>query len=237
MAEKVAKTDIKSFFNSEQIKFGAMFAELIGVFVLTAAALATSSVQSGFNVLIAGLAYLIMWLVVSPLSGAHLNPAVTIGLLSAKQIAPIKAFGYVIAQLLGAMLALIVIMQFFNANPDAVAAGIKVYEIPALKDLSWLPVMAELTGAVIFGFGIGSVVLGKKQGFDAAFTAGGSLLLALAIGSLGTVTLINPALAIGVDGFSSWAAVLVYAVMPIIGVTAGIWIFKALQWEVKKGKA
>jgi len=236
MAAKVTQTNIKNFFNSDQIKLGAMFAELFGVFVITAVAVGTSSSQSGFNMLIAAVAYLVMWLAVNRLSGAHLNPGVTIGLLTLKKISPLKAGGYLIAQLLGAMLALVVLVQLFNANTSFSIAGINVFEIPAFKNQPWLPIFGELIGALIFGFGVGSVILGKKEGFEAAFTAGGALLLGFAAGSLGGIALLNPALALGAGAFSTMWAFWVYAIAPVVGIVGGIWIYKALQWEIEKGK-
>lgn len=232
MATKVAKSDFKKMFEAEDIRFGALFAELIGVFILTSTVLAASS-NNTVNALIAVLAYLIMWLVINQLSGAHMNPAITLGLLSVKQITPIKAVGYIIAQLIGAMLAIVVITQLMVSNP---ALGGQVFEITKLADSSWLPVLGELLGALIFGFAIGSVVLGKKQGFEAAFTAAGGLLLGLLLASMGSSSILNPAVAIGVNAFTSGWSFVVYALAPIVGVMLGIWGYKALQWEVAKGK-
>src|SRR5687767_13364335 len=116
MATKVAKSYFKKMFETEDIKLGALFAELIGVFVLTCTILAASS-NNTVNALIAVLTFLIMWLVINQLSGSHMNPAITIGLLSARQITPIKAIGYIIAQIIGAMLAIVVITQFMASNP------------------------------------------------------------------------------------------------------------------------
>ncbi|HSE29487.1 MAG TPA: aquaporin [Candidatus Saccharimonadales bacterium] len=234
MAVKVAKTDFKKILNSEDIRLGAMFAELIGTFVLTCTILVTST-DGTVNTLIAVLAYLIMWLVISQLSGSHMNPAVTLGLLSVKQITPVKAMGYIIAQVIGAILALIIVMQFLAANP--LAAGVTPFEITGLTDQSWLPVLSQFMGALVFGFGIGSVFLGKKQGFDAAFTAGGSFLIGLLIASIGSAAILNPAVAIGVNAFTNNWSTLVYAVAPLIGIAIGIWGYKALLWEVTSTKA
>lgn len=231
MATK-AVSDLTKVINSDDIKLGAMFAELIGVFVLTGAVLATSG-----NAIIASLTFIIMFLVLTQLSGAHLNPAVTIGLLTAKQISVVKAVTYLIAQALGAMLAFVVITQFMGANSAASSYAAPIFEIPALATTSWLPVWAEVIGALIFGFGVGSVFIGKKQGFDAAFTVGGALMLGLVIPTaLGANTVLNPAVAIGASAYSSAWAFLVYLVAPIVGVTLGVLTYKVLLWEIQKGK-
>ncbi len=49
-------------------------------------------------------------------SGAHLNPAVTIGLVLAGKFAVGKALGYVIAQILGAMVGAVVIYCFYREH-------------------------------------------------------------------------------------------------------------------------
>lgn len=50
-----------------------------------------------------GLAIATLAQCIGPVSGAHLNPAVTLGLLSSCQMSVVRAFFYVIAQMLGAV--------------------------------------------------------------------------------------------------------------------------------------
>jgi glycerol uptake facilitator protein len=47
-------------------------------------------------------------------SGAHLNPAVTVGLVLAGKFGASKVFGYIVAQMLGAMLGAVVIYYFYR---------------------------------------------------------------------------------------------------------------------------
>jgi aquaporin Z len=42
---------------------------------------------------------------IGPISGCHINPAVTVGLLLTKKIDPKFAAGYIAAQIVGAILA------------------------------------------------------------------------------------------------------------------------------------
>ena len=56
-----------------------------------------------------GLAIAVMVSVTAPISGGHLNPAVTIGLFFAKKIDALNSIGYVIAQCLGSIVAAIMI--------------------------------------------------------------------------------------------------------------------------------
>ncbi len=91
----------------------ALIAELIGTFTLifigvgAIAANALSGGSSGLTgiALAHGLTIAVMVTATGAISGGHLNPAVTIGLLCAKKIDLTNAIGYVIAQCLGAVLA------------------------------------------------------------------------------------------------------------------------------------
>ena len=49
-------------------------------------------------------------------SGAHLNPALTLGLVAAGKFAATKAIGFIIAQMLGAMLGASIVFAFYRAH-------------------------------------------------------------------------------------------------------------------------
>lgn len=105
-------------------------AELIGTFALVlfgcgAAAIAghtTDGALSGLGLLgIAfafGLAQLIMCYAIGGISGSHINPAVTIGMLVAGKIKLGDAIAYIIAQLVGAALAAFVLMTILKGMPN-----------------------------------------------------------------------------------------------------------------------
>jgi glycerol uptake facilitator-like aquaporin len=207
---------------------GALSAELIGTFILTAAVLVTSG-----NVLVVAITVMVLVLTFGAISGAHVNPIMTISLFATKQIGWVKALGYVVAQVLGAMLALIVINQFLTSNTDAAAAGIKAYEVRPLTG-TWVPALAEAIGGLIFGLGVAATVMGKKQGYDAAFTIGGALLVGIVISTLGSAGVVNPAVALGVSAYTSanWWTTGVYAIAPVVGGIAGAWLYKLMQWDV-----
>ena len=106
-------------------------AELIGTFVLVfggcgSAVLAGDKI--GFlGVSIAfGLTLLTMAYAIGPISGCHINPAVTIGLLLSKKFDPRDAAGYIGAQIIGGVLAaalLLAIAQGAVAGYDPAVAG------------------------------------------------------------------------------------------------------------------
>lgn len=211
------------------VMLGALFAELLGAMVLTGAILVTTG-----NAILAAVCVIILVLVFSKVSGGHFNPAVTVALVTTKTISVWKGVGYIVAQLLGAMLALIIVTQFFATGTpatDPYGQPLEVFKIPATTG-QWEPFMAEALGALIFGLGIGAAVLGKKEGFDAAFTIGGALMLGLVVSTLGSPAVLNPAVALGVSAYSNMLTFAIYALGPIVGLTAGVWLYKLLWWDV-----
>src|SRR5437588_10802924 len=82
-------------------------AEAIGTFVLVfggvgSAVLAGPTIGNLGVALAFGLALLAMVYVIGPISGCHINPAVTLGVLLARKIKARHAVGYVVAQVVGA---------------------------------------------------------------------------------------------------------------------------------------
>src|SRR5438552_4103810 len=85
-------------------------AELFGTFVLVFAGLTTAVIAGGqvHNVGVAlafGLSLMAMAFTVGPISGCHINPAVTLGMLLSKRIRAGQALGYMVAQAVGAIVA------------------------------------------------------------------------------------------------------------------------------------
>jgi aquaporin Z len=85
-------------------------AELVGTFVLVFGGCG-SAVLAGDKIGFAGVSFafglslLAMVYAIGPISGCHLNPAVTVGVLLSKKMQPRYAPGYLVAQVIGAMLA------------------------------------------------------------------------------------------------------------------------------------
>src|SRR3954451_21719228 len=75
--------------------FFAVGSAVFGVKVISSAGVALA-----FGLGLLGLAYAI-----GPVSGCHVNPAVTLGVLLARRISPREAGGYMVAQVVGAIVA------------------------------------------------------------------------------------------------------------------------------------
>lgn len=99
------------------MNFKAILAEFIGTFALIfvgVGAIAGNYLNGGSTGLVGialahGLTIAVMASATAAISGGHLNPAVTIGLLCTRKIDLINAFGYVISQCTAAVFAVILL--------------------------------------------------------------------------------------------------------------------------------
>ena len=80
----------------------ASLAELTGTFFLTLAALTVAPPVTPYAV---GLTLLVFVYAIGSISGCHINPAVTIGLMASKRFPVIEGIIYIVAQIAGALLA------------------------------------------------------------------------------------------------------------------------------------
>ena len=192
-------------------------AEFIGTAVLSLAVVGSIINGAGFvTLLTVGLTLGLLVATIGSISGAHVNPAVTLGLLSIKKINWKEALIYIVAQFAGAALALILV---------------RLHGVPSLDitfDFSWATIIAEVIGALVFTFGIASIVLATdsaKAESKAPFVIGGSLTLGATIAAgLGSNAILNPAVAFAIGSFG-----LAYIIGPLVGAVAGVWLFKALK--------
>ncbi|CAB4945604.1 unannotated protein [freshwater metagenome] len=103
-------------------------AELLGTFVLVfggvgTAVLASSHVGFLGVALAFGLSLLVMAYAIGPISGCHVNPAVTFGMLVSGRISPRDAAGYVVGQIAGALLAAVAIVVIAKAKQGGYDVG------------------------------------------------------------------------------------------------------------------
>jgi len=120
-------------------------------------------------------------------SGCHINPAVTLGLLSIGKMKWKESVYYIISQLAGAGLAtLLLVLLNGGVAPqfDIIPSSINAFG-------------AEVVGAIIFGFGIAAVVYGKVRDDMSGIVIGLSLLIGLVIAvTMGSSGMLNPAVAL-----------------------------------------
>jgi MIP family channel proteins len=158
-------------------------------------------------------------------SGGHLNPAVTLGLLSVRRINVATATAYIVAQLAGAVLAAAAMKLLF---PPAVA---RVTSLGTPQLAASITFGQGIALEAIFGFFLVSAVFGTAVNPDAPRIGGIGIGLALMfdvlVGGPLTGAAVNPARAFGPALLSgNWVAHAVYWVGPIAG-----GIVAALLWE------
>lgn len=218
---------------------GALFGELVGTFLLASVVIATQG-QPIF--VLFALAAIV--LTVGSLSGAHVNPAITFGAWATKKIPTLRAVGYIVFQVFGAMLAFAALNallggQAAQANP--LTGQAQAPELFAATQLTsgkeWYAFWASLLGMSIFGFAVASAIREKKDHFAAAFTIGGGLFLGLIIA--GSTAILNPAVAVTLQAFTNlsgsdavWYAILVHVIAPLIGSAAGFFLYDFFRKDV-----
>ncbi len=215
-----------------------MVAEFIGTFIFAATIIA----GQGQPILVF-FALVGVVLAVSALSGAYLNPALTIAGWLTRRLNGARALGYIIAQVLGAMLALVVLNAFINAAPAANPADIysagaptlfKAAALPAGKE--WFVFLAEFLGTAILGFAVANATRELKERTAAAFTVGLGVFLGLMVAGsaasyIGANAILNPAVAVALQAinFSSAWPLGVYVVGTTVGGVVGFVLYDFLR--------
>ena len=169
-----------------------------------------------------GLSLLALVYALGPISGAHLNPAVTLGMLVARRIAPARAAGYVAAQVLGGLAGAAVVAAIAAGRPAAVdGLGANGYGSSSTDGYGLGPVLLT---EVVLTFTLVFVVLSvTTTTADTAF-AGVSIGLTLTVLHLVAIpidgTSVNPARSIGpalLTGGTALTQLWVFLVAPLAG--------------------
>lgn len=197
-----------------RIKSEPVLAEFFGTFLLTFAFLA--AIQGGITLLspvvVGGFALAALVLLLGTISGAQLNPAITMGLYSLRRIDAMNAVGNIVAQLSGALLAMVVLSLFSEGT---------IFELGSNGD--WTEFWSELLGASVLGFGYAATLFNRLNILESAVAIGTSFTLGMLFASLGSNGLVNPAIALGL-GSSSWP----YVFGPFLGAFVGANAFRLL---------
>ena len=103
----------------EETNMKTVSAEMLGTFFLVFFGITAfaSSDDAFAGALTLGLTLMVLMHVFGPLSGCHLNPAVTIGNMMSKKISQDDAIGYMGGQVVGATLGF-VLFKFLNPDTD-----------------------------------------------------------------------------------------------------------------------
>lgn len=184
---------------------GKVFAEYVGTFTLAGVIIVMAQTigQPFLTGIAAALVLATFVTTVGSVSGAHLNPAVTLGLFSLRKVKALDAAAYLVFQFLGAFSALKLVEYMYGQRlPGDNFKG----------DFDMKVFLAELIGTAVFTFGIASVVNRKIEGYQGAAAIGTSLFMGIMIASMGSSSVINPAVALGANTFN-----LNYLFGPLVG--------------------
>ena len=195
--------------------------EFIGTFLLAAGVIISQGQPFGVMFILMSIV-----LLAGGISGAHVNPLITVGAWATRRINTIKALFYIVAQVLGAMVAFMLLNAFIGTQDTLQTYGQKPTLFtanPIPKDKEMLALAAEFIGSFIFAFSVATITSNKKNGNMAkALGVGGGLYLAVLIaGSLATLigssAIINPAVAFSLQAFTVKEQNVPYAIAIYIG--------------------
>jgi glycerol uptake facilitator-like aquaporin len=186
-------------------------AEMLATFSLAFAVSASLVNDLGMiTPLIAALTLGLFVYTIGGVSGAHVNPAITVALASKDKISLPDALLYIASQLVGAIIALQLCLYLFGAEPGADMAGGTAVGI------------AEALGAFFLAFGVAFAV-DRGNDLNSGLVVGGSLLLGILVAAGASNGVLNPAVSIAVGGLSGLS--LTYFLAPVVGALAGVWSY------------
>jgi aquaporin Z len=218
-------------------------AELVGTFVLVfggcgSAVLAGDKIGFLGVALAFGLTLLTMVYAIGPISGCHINPAVTVGLLVAGKFEKHYALGYFVAQIVGGILAAFILLLIAKGLPAGYDPSVSGFAANGYGEHSptgyglGAAFLAEvvLTGLLLITV-LGATDIAAPAGF-AGIPIGLMLTLIHLIGIPVTNTSVNPARSIGPALFvGGWALsqLWLFIVAPVIGAVLAAGLYRAMR--------
>lgn len=226
---------------SESIK--KYLAEVVGTMILVfmgcGSAIALGCAPEGGHLAVAlafGLAIVATAYVIGNISGCHINPAVSLAVLISKKMSVVDFIGYVISQIVGAIIgaALLFVLVGVIGLPDA-TGGLGSNGIGEIGIVGALFVEIILT--FIFVFTILGVTSDESKSGVAGIVIGLTLAFVHIVGIPLTGTSVNPARSIGPALFAGGEAlsvVWIFIVAPLVGAALAALVFMLLNPSKKK---
>jgi len=199
--------------------------EFIGTFFLVFTVVATVLGKVTVAPLAIGAVLMVMVFAGGHVSGAHYNPAVTLGVFLRGKLPAAEVVPYWVAQVIAAVIA--AWLAKFVINPGSVTA----------LSVSGRGIVAALLAELIFTFGLVYVVLNVATsrdhpdnsfyGLAIGFTV---LAGAFAVGGVSGGAF-NPAVAFGISiaGIVSWGMIWIFLVAETIGAAAAAFVFRYIN--------
>jgi aquaporin Z len=211
------------------VLFGCGSAVIAGNAAVGPAGIGLLGISVAFGFAVVAMAYAI-----GGISGCHINPAVTIGVLTAGKMEAKEAISYIIAQILGAISGAGVLSLIASGKPGYVmpewglgANGWGEGYLSGYNTASAFLIETVMTFLFVF------VILGTTSKFGngamAGLAIGVTLMLIHLVAIPVTGTSVNPARSIGPALFSGGKAIAqlwLFIVAPILGAILGAFVWK-----------
>jgi aquaporin Z len=206
-------------FDDPRLAYRRLFSEVLGTFLLLLAAAgggilhAKGQISLAAAVVAPGLTVMAVILFMGAVSGAHLNPVVSIAFALRRDFPARRLLGYIVAQLLGATLACLFLLAVLG-NVEHLGAT-----LPGPGYRSWQALLMEIALTA----GLVSVILGtasaaQNVGTIGALGVGGYVALAGLWAAPVSGTSMNPARSFGPALVSGdWSSYWVYVLGPLAG--------------------
>ncbi|CAO2830626.1 unnamed protein product [Amaranthus hypochondriacus] len=208
-----------------------LVAEFVGTFILIFAATAAPIVNEKYNgaeslignAACAGLAVMIIILSTGHISGAHLNPSLTIAFAALRHFPWVQVPGYIAAQVAASILASFALKGVFHPfmSGGVTVPSVHVGQAFALEFLITFNLMFVVTAVATDTRAVGEL---------AGIAVGATVMLNILVagpssgGSMNPVRTLGPAVAAG-----NYKGVWIYLVAPTLGALGGAAIYKLVQ--------
>jgi aquaporin Z len=232
---------IKSNFDDPRHEWRRVFAEVLGTFFLVLVgagggvvdAVSHGAIGRGASVTAPGLMVLAIILFMGAVSGAHLNPAVTLGFALRGDFPWRRVPGYIIAELLGSTLAVLLLWAMFGkvGSLGATEPGPGITDVQAM-------VMELILTVGLFSVILGTASRAQNLGPLSALGVGAYIVLAGLWSSPISGASMNPARSFGPDlVLGNFDHYWVYMVGPILGVVIAVGFAFVLRGRADVGGA
>lgn len=220
-------------------------AELVGTFVLTFLGCGTavslncgSDTASVIGTAVAfGLSVVAMAYTIGGISGCHINPAITLGVLLSGRMSAKDAVGYWVGQFIGGILAAAVLFAVVSTStiaPEGTSTGANCCTYGIANGFLVEVILTALFVLVVLG--ATSKTNGATNNF-AGLAIGLSLILIHLVGIHWTGTSVNPARSLGpalFQGGQHLSEVWVFICAPLVGAAVAAIIWKVMEEKETK---
>lgn len=167
------------------------------------------------------LTLVLVYVLFGSVSGAHVNPAITLGMWTARKISALRGVSYIAAQFLGA------------------AASWQLYQYLthhtlAVKTTAWSTPMfiGELVGTAILAMGLTGALTKGLDTLTTALAYGAAFFAGILVAATVSAGYLNPASALALRNFNA-----VYILGPLVGSIVGVNLYVWFFAPVKAGRA